>query len=377
MVLRVAVVTESFLPSVNGVTNSVVRVLESLKADGHEAIVIAPTSNSNEFLGFPVITTNRFYFQQFPVALPLLNMTSILRSFKPDVMHVAAPFALGRQAIRVAERLGIATVAVYQTDIAGYTKRYGLGVLRPIIDRLVGNIHRNATLNLAPTQEGVDYLQKLKAAEPNIWGRGVDLELFNPRRKETSEVQKFRKKVLMGKNLVVGFVGRLAAEKQVERFAELFDLPSVSFLIVGDGPERIRLEKLFSGQAVTFTGKLTGEDLANAYAAMDIFVHCGTEETFGQTIQEALATGLPVVAPDRGGPSYLVESSVTGYLVDPEKENSYRDRVLRLALDTDLRMAIGESARNSVHGKSWKVNNQKLFELYESAVRHKSNRVAA
>lgn len=371
MKLRVAIVTESFLPSINGVTNSVVRVLESLKAEGHDALIITPTAPAPEFMGFPVIRTNRLHFKQFPVAMPLLNLTSILRGFNPHVVHAAAPFALGRQAIKVSRRLGIPTVAIYQTDIAGYTHRYGIPYLRPIVDRLVAGIHRSATINLAPTQESVDYLRRLAAPEASIWGRGVDLETYNPERKTLPETLKLRERVAPEGGLVVGFVGRLAAEKQVERFAELFDIPGISFLIVGDGPERGRLEDLFAEQPAHFTGKLSGKALANAYAAMDIFVHCGTEETFGQAIQEALASGVPVIAPDRGGPKFLVDSSVTGFLVDPEKENAYRDRVLRLVLDSDLRAGMAESARRSVSGKSWAENNRLLIEHYRAAMNQK------
>jgi phosphatidylinositol alpha 1,6-mannosyltransferase len=375
--LRVAVVTESFLPSLNGVTNSVVRVLESLKADGHEAIVLAPTSTANEFLGFKVIQISRFYIKQFAVALPHLRLAKILREFNPDVVHVAAPFAFGRQAIRVAHRMGVPAIAIYQTDIAGYAQRYGLPGLRPIIDRMIGAIHRRATVNLAPTAEGADYLRKIGAKGVAVWGRGVDLETYNPKKRELVSDTGYRKKLAAHEHLIIGFVGRLAAEKQVERFAELFGIPNVSFLIVGDGPERESLEKLFRYQKVEFTGKLIGPALANAYASMDIFVHCGTEETFGQTIQEAQASGLPVVAPDRGGPRFIIQSGRNGFLVNPDEENAYRDVVLKLIEDPALRREIGLNARDSVADKSWTANNAQLFEHYRNAIQIKeADRVA-
>ena len=373
MKLRVAVVTESFLPSINGVTNSVIRVLESLKRDGHEALILAPTTPAKEFLGFKVIEINRFYFKEFPVALPHLNLQGILEDFAPDVIHVAAPFAFGRQAIEVAKRMNVPSVAIYQTDIAGYAQRYGVPFIRPTIDRVIGAIHRRATVNLAPTTEGAEYLRKIGAKNVGIWGRGVDLETYNPLRKDTAEIKALRAQIADPDEIVIGFVGRLAAEKQVERFAELFDIPNTRFLIVGDGPERENLELLFKGQKVTFAGKLGGEQLANAYAQMDIFVHCGTEETFGQTIQEAQASGLPVVAPASGGPKFLIESGQSGFLVDHAKAGSYRDRVLQLINDFDLRFQMGLGARNAVLGKSWAQNNAKLFEHYSFAMTTNQN----
>jgi len=377
MPLRVAVVTESFLPSLNGVTNSVVRVLESLKADGHDALVLAPTSNSAEFLGFKVIRISRFYVKQFAVALPHLRLEAILREFNPDVIHVAAPFAFGRQAIRVAHRMGVPAIAIYQTDIAGYAQRYGLPGLRPIIDRMIGAIHRRATVNLAPTAEGADYLRKIGAKGVAVWGRGVDLEAYNPQKRELVASTGYRKRLGAHDHIIVGFVGRLAAEKQVERLAELFGIPNVSFLIVGDGPERENLKKLFRYQKVEFTGRLVGPELANAYASMDIFVHCGTEETFGQTIQEAQASGLPVVAPARGGPRFIIRSGHNGFLVNPDEPNAYRQVVIELINNPELRKTIGSNARTGVIDKSWSSNNAQLFDHYLNAIKIKNeDRVA-
>lgn len=369
MALRVAVITESFLPSLNGVTNSVVRVLESLKAGGHEAIVLAPTSPAASYLGFKVTRISRFYIKQFAVALPHLRLAQILQDFKPDVIHVAAPFAFGRQAIAIAKRLNIPSVAIYQTDISGYVGRYGLPGARPLIDRMIGAIHRRATINLAPTAEGAEYLTRIGAKNVSVWARGVDLDNFHPDRRPFALEGSLSKGLRTRGQVVIGFVGRLAAEKQVERFAELFGIKNVSFLIVGDGPERPRLEKLFAGQQVTFTGRLSGLDLAKAYACIDVFVHFGTEETFGQTIQEAQASGLAVVAPNRGGPRFIIQSEVNGILVDPSKPNTYRDAVERLVGSRKLRVALGKAARQAVAGKSWQNNNAELFEHYENSLK--------
>lgn len=365
---RVVIVTESFLPSLNGVTNSVLRVLDSLYELGHEALVIAPTSPVDDYLGFKVIKTKHFHFKQFPVALPLMAMRRIFREFKPDVIHVAAPFALGRQALRVARKLGIPGVAIYQTDISGYLQRYNLELLKPVVDQFVSSIHRQASITLAPTPESAANLTALNAGKVEVWGRGIDLKAYDPARKQTLEVEALRAKYVKPGNLLVGFVGRLAAEKQVERMAELFGIQGVDFLIVGDGPERAMLEQRFAGRPVSFAGRLEGEALANAYAALDIFVHFGTEETFGQTIQEAQASQLPVVAPARGGPIHLIEDGVTGFLVNPDQARPYRERVLQLIEDPKLRKRIAHQARASVLDRTWQRNNDKLFEHYAAVM---------
>jgi len=320
--MRIAIVTESFLPKVNGVTNSVLRVLETIKQNEFEAIVIAPTSETQKHLGFEVFTANSISLMQFPVAMPGPSIARVLEDFEPDVIHVAAPFLLGAQAIGWGQRKFVPTVAVYQTDVAGYLERYNLAFAKPAMEKILVSIHQNATLNLAPTKIAADYLKSLGVPGVRVWGRGVDLDLFNPANAQHPESIAFRKTHAPNGERLIGFVGRLAAEKQVERMAELFGLEGCRFVVIGDGPERARLEAAFAGHDVGFTGTMTGLSLARAYAALDVFVHFGTEETFGQTIQEAKASGLAVIAPNVGGPSQLIQSGIDGILVDPSLPES-------------------------------------------------------
>jgi phosphatidylinositol alpha 1,6-mannosyltransferase len=366
VIKRVAVVTESFLPQINGVTNSVLRVLETFKQQSMEAIVIAPTSGTDKYLGYRVHTTPALPIFQFPVALPSPSVSRILDDFRPDVIHVAAPFLLGQQAIAWGQRNAVPTVAIYQTDVTGYLERYGLNGAKPIMERITAAIHSNATLTLAPTPQTATYLRQIGVERVELWGRGVDLDLFNPIQKLEPETHDFRKSVA-GDARLVGFVGRLAAEKQVHRMRELFGLHNTRFLVVGDGPERAKLEQDFSSYPVTFTGALQGQELARAYAAMDVFVHFGTEETFGQTIQEAQATGLAVVAPNSGGPVHLIEHDETGKLVDPTLPHGYLQAVSDLFEAPSLLEKLQLKARAAVSNRSWRENNKKLLSYYVAA----------
>lgn len=368
MKLKVAVVTESFLPQLNGVSNSVVRILETLKEQGHDAILIAPSAPSDTHLGFPVIRTSRFLFRGFPVALPLLNLTSILRCFNPDLVHVASPAILGRQALAVSKRLGFASVAVYQTDLIGYSKKYGLGLLEGFGRAMVRRMHRMATLNLAPTQKSLDELTALGVPRVQVWGRGVDLENFTPERRETAEVQALRAKLAPNGETIVGYVGRVAPEKQVDRMVELLPLRNATFVVVGDGPERQVLSQQFAGHSVNFVGPKTGEELFNHYAAFDLFVHFGERETFGQTIQEAMASGVPVVAPNRGGPSVLIEHGVTGMLVNPDAPDAYFEPVKAILDNARLRNKMSKAAASAMKNRTWTANNQRLLDYYSEVV---------
>ena len=363
--MRVAIVTESFLPQINGVTNSVLRVLETLKQKEHEAIFIAPSATTQKHLGFPVISTGAIPVLQFPVAIPRPAIDRALEDFQPNVVHVAAPFLMGAQALSWASRNDVPSVAIYQTDVAGYLARYNLSFAKPIMERMLHSIHSQANVNLAPTPMGADYLRTLGIPGVGVWGRGVDADLFNPSHKSHPETLELKRQLAPNGELLIGFVGRLAAEKQVKRMAELFDIPGTSFVVVGDGPEREALEAQFAGKPATFLGAKKNLDLARAYAALDVFVHFGTEETFGQTIQEAQATGLPVVAPASGGPLHLIESGVNGILVD-HSIGSYRRAVEEL-VDAQRRESIGAAALLAVAGKTWAANNSQLLEWYRYA----------
>ena len=369
MALRVAVVTESFLPQINGVTNSVLRVLETLKQHEHEAIVIAPTSPTSKHLGFDVHTAVSFPLLQFPVAVPGPGIARALDEFQPDVIHVAAPFMLGAQAIAWGQKNFVPTVAIYQTDVAGYLERYNLAFAKPAMEKLLVSIHQSATLNLAPTKIAAQYLSSLGLGGVRVWGRGVDLDLFNPLNAHNEQSLAFRRRHAPNGEKLVGFVGRLAAEKQVGRLSELLGLDGVRFVIVGDGPERERLEDQFKYHPVAFVGALSGLELADAYAALDVFVHFGTEETFGQTIQEAQASGLPVVAPNVGGPTQLIDHGHSGFLVNHELQGSYREQVAKLLNSDSLRSQISKNAVHQVQGRSWSANNAKLVGYYLEAAR--------
>ena len=366
--MRVALVTESFLPSLNGVTNSVLRVVETLKEQGHEVLIVAPTSNSSQHEGFTVVTSPFVPLGGFPVAIPTPAITQTLDRFAPDLIHAAAPFWLGGQSIAYAAKRGIPSIAVYQTDVAGYMERYGLEFAGPILEAITAAIHKPATLSLAPTQDGKDFLHKIGIDSVELWGRGVDAELFHPERRTSSRVHELRERFAPDGERIIGYVGRLAPEKQVARLMEVCGIPNTRVVIVGDGPDRLELEDRFAGYPVTFTGRLSGEELADAYAAMDVFVHCGTEETFGQTIQEAHASGLPVIAPTKGGQRHLIRDGVDGYLVDHIRWGAFRDKAWTLTQDDHLRHEMSQNARRAVAGKTWEKNNETLLEHYERAL---------
>lgn len=363
--VRVALIAESYLPHMNGVTNSVLHVVRHLAEHGHETLVIAPRSAGAETEGgarTALLTSVPFpsYPQVRVVVARVARIAAILREFRPDVVHLASPFVLGWQGVVAADLLRIPTVAVYQTDVVAYTERYGMPRATALAASHLGRLHRRATLTLAPSAASVAQLEGLGVDRIRRWGRGVDGELFHPDRR----AELWRSRIAPGER-IVGYVGRLAPEKQVEDLGVLQDLPGTRLVIVGDGPSRSALEAALP--RAVFLGHLSGAALAEALASFDVFVHPGESETFGQTIQEAHASGVPVVATGTGGPVDLVRSSVDGWLYRPGDLDDLRARVTDLLGDDAKRAAFAAASRDAVAGRTWRALCEQLVDHYEQA----------
>lgn len=376
--MRVAIVTESFLPSLNGVTTSVCRVLDHLADRGHEALVVCPGPAPSSYRGFPVHTVGGVTVRQFRIGNPVAEVQRVLDTWRPDVVHAASPFGLGWRGLAAGRNLGIPTVAIYQTDMPTYLAQHA-GPLRRSVSsaswRWIRHLHSLADVTLAPSSATLRDLQQHGVPRAALWSRGVDTEGYDPALRHTPEVESLRRLVAPEGETVVGYVGRLAPEKDVHRLAEIADLPGTSLLVVGDGPTRGRLEHLMPN--AHFVGFKQGRDLAQAYAALDVFVHTGLHETFGQTLQEAMASGLPVVAPAVGGPLDIVKPGVTGYLFDPHQEGSLRQSVGTLVGDPALRERMGDSARRKMEARGWAAVCDELLEYYGAVINPSYGRRAA
>jgi phosphatidylinositol alpha 1,6-mannosyltransferase len=367
--MRVAVVSESFLPTLNGVTTSVRKVLDHLRDNGHDAMVICPDAGAPaDYVGFPVHALPAIAYRQFPVGLPSPQVQRLLADFRPDVLHAASPFLLGAQAISAAGRLGVPSVAVFQTDVAGYARRNHLGAATRMAWRLVRWVHDGADLTLVPSSASMSDLSAVGVERLARWGRGVDLDAYHPRNLLDPMSQRLRQRLAPRGETIVGYVGRIAPEKQLERFAALRGMPGIRIAIVGDGPSVPAVRRALKGMPVHFLGTLTGSELAAAYASFDLFLHTGDEETFGQTVQEAHATGIPVIAPRAGGPIDLVRHGETGYLFEPGDAEGIRSLVGALVTDEQLRLRMGEAGRRSVLDRSWSAICGQLMGHYESVI---------
>ncbi|TWD15489.1 glycosyltransferase family 4 protein [Marihabitans asiaticum] len=380
--MRVAIATESFLPSLNGVTTSVCRVTEELGEQGHEAMIIAPGPAPASYVGHPVRSLPGVTVRGFRAGLPTRELSRALHDFRPDVVHLASPFLVGACGVREALSRDVPTVAIYQTDMPSYVQQHGPGAVGrgagALTWRWIRRLHERADLTLAPSQPTLEELRRHGVPRTGLWGRGVDTRLFSPSWREEEGTLALREALAPRGEVILGYVGRLAPEKELHRLVELASLPGTRLVLVGEGPSRNELGALLTEAVATsgrrpnlppaFLGSRTGHALARAYAAFDVFVHTGTKETFGQTLQEAAATGMPVVAPCAGGPLDLVDHGVTGLHYDPARPGALRAAVAQLAESPALRERMARAGAERVAGRSWAALTAQLVTHYEGVI---------
>lgn len=363
--LRVLVVAESFLPQVNGVTGSVRRVLEHLAAEGHQAELVAPTGPAS-YAGFGVTRCRGAhlpFYPDFRIGLETRRrLRQVMHRFAPDVVHIASPATLGHQAVRAAQELDIPTVAIYQTDLVGFAQQYEITGGARAMSYLTRRIHTGVDLTLAPSTASLCQLDALGVLDTALWPRGVDLEAFHPSRRDDA----WRRTAAPDGRLLVGYVGRLAPEKELDLLTGLDNDPRFRLVLVGGGPDEQRLRRLLPD--ALFTGLLHGADLGTAYASLDVFVHTGRHETYCQSAQEALASGVPVVAPRAGGPVDVVHDGVAGHLYRPGDAADLARWVDALVSDPLGRRRTALAARRSVRDRSWRKVGEALVGHYRDVV---------
>ncbi|MGO4382930.1 glycosyltransferase family 4 protein [Specibacter sp. RAF43] len=367
--MRVAIVTESFLPEMNGVTHSLLKILQHLAQRGDDVLVIAPSTPQHgadvvegaAVRRLPAVPVTGYRTIRVAVG-GVARVRTLLAAFEPDIVHLASPFVLGWRAVRAAAQLGLPTVAVYQTDVPGYAAKYGMPFLENWAWGRVARIHEAAGKTLAPSTDAIAQLRGHGIPRVELWGRGVDVGRFHPGKRSRA----FREHVAPAGEKIIGYVGRLALEKQVEDLAAIAAIPNTRLVIIGDGPQRRALAEILP--RAHFTGFLAGDELAAAMASLDLFVHPGELETFCQTIQEAMASGVPVVATGRGGPVDLVDSSRTGWLYAPGDLDQLHGYVTDLIGDDAKRSAFGAAAHAAVQGRTWPVVCGRLMALYDQTI---------
>lgn len=367
--MKIAIITETFLPSTDGIVTRLCASIRWMKENGHEVLIIAPDLGVSEFEGIPVagVPANTFFlYKNKKFSYPSRIVKHYLQDFQPDVVHVVNPALLGVSGIYYSKRLKLPLVASYHTHVPKYADYYHLPFLKPVLWKYFQILHNRADLNLCTSKSVLNELKEKRFKNIHLWERGVDTNQYHPCRFDAA----MRNRLTVGQKdkILLLYVGRLAPEKEIERIREIFEKSNDFCLaIVGDGPNRAYLEDYFKDTNTVFTGFLHGDELASAYASSDVFVFPSTTETLGLVLLEAMASGLPVVAAKSGPTSEQVKHGITGLLYDPNKQREFIDYIYSIK-DDQLRFTLSEQAHTFSQMIGWEGPTKHLIDLYKEVL---------
>ena len=373
--MKIAFFTETFLPKVDGIVTRLTKTIEFLTKNGDEVIVFCPEGCPDFFMGAKIVGVAAMPLPLYPelkLGLPGPAVSEKLEKFKPDLIHVVNPAVLGLGGIWLAKTNNIPLIASYHTHLPKYLEHYGMGMLEPLLWELLKAAHNQALLNLCTSSAMVNELKDKGIQRTALWQRGVDTQKFRPDLRN----QKMREK-LFGKykntDSLLIYVGRLSAEKQIERIKPVLDnIPGACLALVGDGPYRGQLEKIFENTKTNFIGYLSGQELASAYASGDIFLFPSSTETLGLVLLEAMAAGCPVIGANKGGIPDIINDGINGCLYDPDEkdkgERSLIEATKKILVDKNKKEAMRKEARKEAEQWDWNQATLQLQKYYSETL---------
>jgi len=356
------------LPKVDGVSKTAYLTTRYLQATGREVLVFAPDIAPTHIGPSKVIPMPSIGVRVAPetrIALPNIWINRHLEEFQPDLIHLFSPALLSVSGMLAGRRRRIPVIANYQTDIPTYANHYGLSLFAHASRDWLRFIHNRSHLTLVPSNHTLSQLQKAGYKRLKRWARGVNTTHFTPERRS----DEWRGRLLNGRDtnsLIAIYVGRLANEKRIDLLLQTARTSGIALTIIGDGARRDELETLFAGTGTHFMGYQFGEDLANAYASADLFMFPSPSETFGQVVQEAMASGLPAVVINQGGVVDLVQEGETGYICPPEPA-AFAAAAEYLRDNSDLRAKMAHQARQYAEAHPWSAIMAQLEAYYAEA----------
>ncbi len=368
-VKRVALISEAFLPKVDGVSKTAYLTLRYLRQTGREVLVFAPDISPDSLDGTPIVPLPSVQFPKVPetrMALPNPVIARQLQNFQPDLIHMFSPALMSVSGMATGRHMNVPIVANYQTDLPGYASLYGWDFAVTITRNWLRYIHNGCHVTLVPSNHTRTELAEQGFKRLRIWGRGVNSVRFHPKHGNSQ----WRAKLLNGRDpqrLLCIYVGRVATEKSIDLLIDVAKTPGVALTIIGDGAQRGDLEEFFTDTDTHFTGYLLGDALPAAFASADIFLFTGPRETFGQVVQESMASGLPSIVSNEGGVADLVIEGETGYTCE-QKPEAYAQAVVKLRDNPQLRQTMAQRARELAEERPWENVLAQLEAHYAEAV---------
>jgi len=373
--MRIAYFTDTYLPQVNGVSNTLKRLGDYLNDQNIKHMFFAPryidglVNSENS----PVARFNSISLPFYPecrLAIPLYaNICRIADKFKPDIIHLTDPLGIGLAGLRYGKDRGIPIVSSFHTNFDVYLKYYNLEYLEGVVWGLFKWFHGFSELNFCPSHDTWEVLKSKGIENLRIWSRGIDTSTFSPNYKDRN----IRYRLKAEDKIIFLYVGRLAAEKDLDIIMESIGIVNsshadkVQFVFVGDGPYAKQMKER-SYDNVVFTGYLKGQELSAIYASSDVFVFPSGTETFGNVVLEAMASGLPVIAVNSGGVKDNVINGHNGLMCPPRNVSGLADAIIKMAEDKQFIESLGTNAREHAATKSWSHIFDQLVSDYSSVL---------
>ncbi|MEB3272686.1 MAG: glycosyltransferase [Prochlorothrix sp.] len=368
--MKIALFTETFLPKVDGIVTRLRHTVEHLQRFGDEVMVFCPEGGLSDYKGAKIEGVTGFPLPLYPelkMALPRPAIGEALEAFQPDLIHVVNPAVLGLGGIYYAKALNVPLMASYHTHLPKYLEHYGMGMLEGVLWEILKAMHNQAALNLCTSTAMVEELTAHGVERCDLWQRGVDTETFRPQLASAD----MRDRLSQGhpEDPLLIYVGRLSAEKQVDRIKMILEaIPKARLALVGDGPYREELEAHFEGTNTYFVGYLHGEELGSAYASADAFVFPSRTETLGLVLLEAMAAGCPVLAANAGGIPDIVTDGDNGFLFDPADDQGLIKATERLLANQIERERLRRNARQEAERWGWAAATRQLQGFYRQVL---------
>lgn len=372
--MRIALLTEVFLPKIDGVVTRTTRHLDQLAEMGHEVLIFAPGNPPAEYAGFEVVPIRSHSLKVYPeVKHGMLGPKTYrrLREFNPDIVHAVNPiWTAGWSTLVVARRFPV--IASFHTDVPEYCLKLGIPWVKPIAEWGLRTFHGRAGLNLVTSGPMMDKAADYGIDNVRLWPKAVDTESFTPAAR-TREMRSVLSDGHPDDPLII-FVGRISAEKSVGRCIPIVEevrrrVPNARLAFVGEGPLYDEL-RVSPPDWATFTGYLSGADLHAAYASGDVLLFPSTTETLGFAALEAFASGVPVVAAKAGGLPFVVADGETGVLVDPEApDTAWADPIERLLTQPELRERMSAAGRAEAERWTWRASAEAVLGYYDEVIR--------
>ncbi len=380
--LDLAIVTETYPPEVNGVAMTVSRLVAGLRDHGHRVRIVRPRQHAGDCaapgdgpaggpgpddLTLPGMPLPGYAGLRF--GLPARRrLRAAWRAARPDAVHVVTEGPLGWSAVAAARELGIPVTSGFHTNFDRYSRHYGVGWLQPTVAAYLRNFHRRTRATLVPTEALAASLAGEGLDGVRVLGRGVDTVLFDPARRRPELRAAWG---ISDDELAVVHVGRLAAEKNIDLALRAFAAiqarhPRARFVLVGDGPLRERLQRRHPEHV--FSGQRLGEDLAAHYASGDLFLFPSLTETFGNVTQEAMASGLAVLAFRSAAAAEMIVDGENGRTVPPGNDEAFIAAAVQLAREDDIRCRIAARARQSVLERGWDAVSLRFEAVLREAI---------